>query len=79
MTFTNNGGAIGATPTTITNPGKFYFGVNTEKLTTNGVLLSGISTKVPLFLYAFNLELLLRMVTMSVYLPFMMRFWRFLL
>jgi hypothetical protein len=45
MTFTNNGGAIGATPTTITNPGKFYFGVNTEKLTTNGVLLSGISTQ----------------------------------
>jgi hypothetical protein len=45
MSFTNNGGAIGATPTTITNPGKFYFGVNTEKLTTNGVLLSGISTQ----------------------------------
>jgi hypothetical protein len=45
MTFTNNGGAIGATPTSITNPGKFYFGVNTEKLTTNGVLLSGISTQ----------------------------------
>jgi hypothetical protein len=45
MNFTNNGGAIGATPTTITNPAKFYFGVNTEKLTTNGVLLSGISTQ----------------------------------
>jgi hypothetical protein len=45
MTFTNNGGAIGTTGTTITNPGKFYFGVNTEKLTTNGVLLSGISTQ----------------------------------
>jgi hypothetical protein len=45
MNFTNNGGAIGATPTSITNPAKFYFGVNTEKLTTNGVLLSGISTQ----------------------------------
>jgi hypothetical protein len=45
MTFTGAGGAIGTTATTITNPGKFYFGVNTEKLTTNGVLLSGISTQ----------------------------------
>jgi hypothetical protein len=45
MTFTSNGGAIGTTATSITNPAKFYFGVNTEKLTTNGVLLSGISTQ----------------------------------
>ena len=45
MSFTNNGGAIGTTATSITNPAKFYFGVNTEKLTTNGVLLSGISTQ----------------------------------
>ena len=45
MTFTGAGGAIAATPTTGSSPGKFYFGVNTEKLTTNGVLLSGISTQ----------------------------------
>jgi hypothetical protein len=45
MTFTGAGGAIAATPTTGSSPAKFYFGVNTEKLTTNGVLLSGISTQ----------------------------------
>jgi hypothetical protein len=45
MIYTQAGGAIGATPTSATNPAKFYFGVNTEKLTTNGVLLSGISTQ----------------------------------
>lgn len=45
MIYTQAGGAIATTPTTATNPAKFYFGVNTEKLTTNGVLLSGISTQ----------------------------------
>jgi hypothetical protein len=45
MNFTGSGGAISATATRIDRPAKFYFGVNTEKLTTNGVLLSGISTQ----------------------------------
>jgi hypothetical protein len=45
MIYTHAGGAIATTPTTATNPAKFYFGVNTEKLTTNSVLLSGISTQ----------------------------------
>jgi hypothetical protein len=45
MIYTHAGGAIATTPTSATNPAKFYFGVNTEKLTTNGVLLSGISTQ----------------------------------
>jgi len=45
MVFTQAGGAIGTVPTSAVSPGKFYFGVNTEKLTTNGVLLSGISTQ----------------------------------
>jgi hypothetical protein len=45
MNFTGNGGAIATTITRIDKPAKFYFGVNTEKLTTNGVLLSGISTQ----------------------------------
>ena len=31
--------------TTLTAPGKVYFGVNTEKLSSNGVLLSGVSTQ----------------------------------
>lgn len=39
------GSAIATTATSRHNPAKFYFGVNTEKLTTNGVLLSGISTQ----------------------------------
>lgn len=37
--------AVEPTSTTITAPGKFYFGVNTEKLSTNGALLTGISTQ----------------------------------
>lgn len=41
----SGGIAIATTPTSRHNPAKFYFGVNTEKLTTNGVLLSGISTQ----------------------------------
>jgi hypothetical protein len=45
MIYTQAGGAIATTPTSATNPAKFYFGVNTEKLTTNSVLLSGISTQ----------------------------------
>ena len=45
MNFTGSGGAIAGTITNVTRPAKFYFGVNTEKLTTNGVLLSGISTQ----------------------------------
>lgn len=34
-----------ATTTTTNAPGKFYFGVNTEKLSSNGALLTGISTQ----------------------------------
>ena len=30
--------------TTQTSPGKFFVGVNTERLDTNGVMLSGVST-----------------------------------
>jgi hypothetical protein len=36
----SGGIALATTPTSRHNPAKFYFGVNTEKLTTNGVLLS---------------------------------------
>lgn len=32
------------TTTTINSPGKFFIGVNTERLDTNGVMLSGVST-----------------------------------
>ena len=31
--------------TTLTAPAKFYFGVNCEKLSSNGALLTGISTQ----------------------------------
>jgi hypothetical protein len=34
-----------ATATTLTTPAKFFFGVNTEKLSSNGALLTGISTQ----------------------------------
>ena len=34
-----------ATTTTAIAPGKFYFGVNTEKLSSNGALLTGVSTQ----------------------------------
>jgi hypothetical protein len=33
------------TPTTLAKPGKFWFGVNTEKLSSSNVLLSGVSTQ----------------------------------
>ena len=32
-------------PTTLAKPGKFWFGVNTEKLSSSNVLLSGVSTQ----------------------------------
>jgi len=32
-------------PTTADEPGKYFFGVNTEKLSSSGVLLSGVSTQ----------------------------------
>jgi hypothetical protein len=38
-------GAVDNVATTLVAPGKFYFGVNTEKLSTNGALLTGISTQ----------------------------------
>lgn len=38
-------GAADSTTTTQTAPGKFYFAVNTEKLSTNGALLTGVSTQ----------------------------------
>jgi hypothetical protein len=37
-------GAIPSVATTLTAPGKFYFGVNTEKFSTANALLSGISS-----------------------------------
>ena len=42
---TQVGYAVTTTATTVTAPGKFWFGVNTEKLSTNGALLTGISTQ----------------------------------
>jgi hypothetical protein len=37
--------SVDATTTTALVPGKFYFGVNTEKLSSNGALLTGVSTQ----------------------------------
>lgn len=42
---TNEFSANDNTATAMSIPGKFYFGVNTEKLSTNGALLTGISTQ----------------------------------
>jgi hypothetical protein len=36
---------LGTTATTRVAPGKFYFGVNCEKLSSNGALLTGVSTQ----------------------------------
>lgn len=37
--------SIDSTTTTANAPGKFWFGVNTEKLSSNGALLTGVSTQ----------------------------------
>ena len=37
--------SVDNTTTTAVRPGKFYFGVNTEKLSSNGALLTGVSTQ----------------------------------
>ena len=38
-------GVVGNATTTVRIPAKFYFGVNLEKLSTNGALLTGLSTQ----------------------------------
>ena len=43
--FNYNDTGIFATPSTAVAPAKFYFGVNTEKLSSNGALLTGVSTQ----------------------------------
>ncbi len=36
---------VSAAATSVYAPGKFWFGVNTEKLSSNGALLTGVSTQ----------------------------------
>ena len=36
---------VGNGTTTVRIPAKFFFGINTEKLSTNGALLTGLSTQ----------------------------------
>ena len=43
--FNYNDTGIFATPSTAIAPAKFYFGCNTEKLSSNGALLTGVSTQ----------------------------------